>query len=169
VCFINPDDTAVPTVQRCLAGDVYDCVVIGAGVRLPSSQLVLFEAVVNAVHRAAPARVLAADGRRALTERQWKVRHVPNPRGQRDSTGRLFQFDNYFPLGSDFVRVRVEFRLIRSDDDGFIFEGNMSAQARYRPGVFDEVCLERKIMPDGCLPKSHDSNACGKNEPLHVW
>src|SRR5215472_16702591 len=38
---------------RCLAGDVYDCVVIGAGVRLPPSRLVLFEAVVNAVHRTA--------------------------------------------------------------------------------------------------------------------
>src|ERR1700678_4614722 len=25
-CFINPDKTAVPTVERCLAGHVYDCV-----------------------------------------------------------------------------------------------------------------------------------------------
>ena len=46
-CFINPDKTAVPTVERCLAGHVYDCVVIGAGLRLPPSRLVLFEAVVN--------------------------------------------------------------------------------------------------------------------------
>ena len=29
-CFINPDGTAVPTVERCLAEHVYDCVVIGA-------------------------------------------------------------------------------------------------------------------------------------------
>jgi hypothetical protein len=63
VCFINPDDTAVPTVQRCLAGDVYDCVVIGAGVRLPLSQLVLFEAVVNVVHRAAPQAAIAFNSR----------------------------------------------------------------------------------------------------------
>ena len=47
-CFITPDKTAVPTVERCLAGHVYDCVVIGAGLRLPPSRLVLFEAVVNA-------------------------------------------------------------------------------------------------------------------------
>src|SRR5215469_9206106 len=52
ICFINPDETAVPTVERCLAGDAYDCVVIGAGVRLPPNRLVLFEAVVNAIHRA---------------------------------------------------------------------------------------------------------------------
>jgi hypothetical protein len=63
VCFINPDDTAVPTVERCLAGDLYDCVVIGAGVRLQPSQLVLFEAVVNAVHRAAPQAAIAFNTR----------------------------------------------------------------------------------------------------------
>ena len=58
-CFINPDETAVPTVERCLADHVYDCVVIGGGLRLPPSRLVLFEAVVNAVHRAAPRAAIA--------------------------------------------------------------------------------------------------------------
>ena len=58
-CFINPDETAVPTVERCLGDAAYDCVVIGAGLRLPPSQLVLFEAVVNAVHRAAPQAAIA--------------------------------------------------------------------------------------------------------------
>jgi hypothetical protein len=63
VCFINPDETAVPSVERCLASDVYDCVVIGAGVRLPPSRLVVFEAVVNAVHRAAPQAAIAFNTR----------------------------------------------------------------------------------------------------------
>ena len=58
-CFISPDETAVPTVERCLADHVYDCVVIGAGVRLPPNRLALFEAVVNAVHRAAPRAAIA--------------------------------------------------------------------------------------------------------------
>ena len=62
-CFINPDKTAVPTVERCLAGHVYDCVVIGAGLRLPPSRLVLFEAVVNAIHRAAPQAAIAFNTR----------------------------------------------------------------------------------------------------------
>ena len=62
-CFIKPDETAVPTIERCLAGDVYDCVVIGAGVRTLPNQLVLFEAVVNAIHRAAPQAAIAFNTR----------------------------------------------------------------------------------------------------------
>src|SRR5690242_4693400 len=62
-CFINPDGTAVPTVERRLAGSHYDCVVIGAGVRLPPSRLALFEAVVNAIHRAAPQTAIAFNTR----------------------------------------------------------------------------------------------------------
>lgn len=34
-CLINPDETAVSTVDRRLSGEQYDCVVVGAGVRLP--------------------------------------------------------------------------------------------------------------------------------------
>ena len=62
-CFIKPDETAVPTIERCLTDNVYDCVVIGAGVRLPPSRLVVFEAVVNAVHRAAPQAAIAFNTR----------------------------------------------------------------------------------------------------------
>jgi hypothetical protein len=62
-CFINPDETAVPTVERRLAEGRYDCVVIGAGVRLPPSRLVLFEALVNAIHRAAPGAAVAFNTR----------------------------------------------------------------------------------------------------------
>jgi hypothetical protein len=62
-CFIKPDETAVPTIERCLAGDIYDCVVIGAGVRLPPKGLMLFERVVNAVHRAAPQAAIAFNTR----------------------------------------------------------------------------------------------------------
>ena len=62
-CFIKPDETAVPTVERRLAGGRYDCVVVGAGVRLPPSQLALFEAVVNAIHRAAPQTAIAFNTR----------------------------------------------------------------------------------------------------------
>ncbi len=62
-CFINPDETAVPTVERCLADVHYDCVVVGAGLRLPPSRLALFEAVVNAIHRAAPQTTIAFNSR----------------------------------------------------------------------------------------------------------
>src|SRR5262245_34135373 len=63
VCFINPDETAVPTVERHLADGRYDCVVVGAGVRLPPSRLTLFEAVVHAIHRAAPGAAIAFNSR----------------------------------------------------------------------------------------------------------
>ena len=59
ICLIRPDDSAVPTVERNLAAMKWDCVVIGAGVRLPPQGLGLFEAVVNAVHRGAPASTIA--------------------------------------------------------------------------------------------------------------
>jgi hypothetical protein len=62
-CFINPDETAVPTVERCLAAGRYDCVVVGAGVRLPPNRLALFEAVVNAIRRAAPQTPIAFNTR----------------------------------------------------------------------------------------------------------
>jgi hypothetical protein len=61
ICFINPDETAGPTVERCLANGTYDC--IGAGVRLPPNRLLLFEAVVNAIHRGAPRAAIAFNTR----------------------------------------------------------------------------------------------------------
>jgi len=62
-CFIQHDETAVPTIERCVAADVYDCVVIGAGVRLPPNGLMLFEKVINVVHRAAPQAAIAFNTR----------------------------------------------------------------------------------------------------------
>jgi hypothetical protein len=53
-CLVQPDATAVPAVERWLGAATYNCVVIGAGVRLPPKNLLLFEAIVNAVHKAAP-------------------------------------------------------------------------------------------------------------------
>jgi hypothetical protein len=54
VGLFRPDETAGPNVERLLASKSYDCVVIGAGVRLSSRLLPVFEAVINAVHKAAP-------------------------------------------------------------------------------------------------------------------
>jgi len=63
VCLIRPDETARQTVERHLGSARYDCVVIGAGVRLPPQGLALFEVVVNAVHRAAPTAAIAFNTR----------------------------------------------------------------------------------------------------------
>jgi hypothetical protein len=61
--YIRPDETAGPTVERQLASKSYDCVVIGAGVRLPPRRLPIFEIVINAVHKAAPGAAIAFNTR----------------------------------------------------------------------------------------------------------
>ena len=63
VGMIRPDESAGPTVERQLASKSYDCVVIGAGVRLPPRGLALFEVVINAVHKAAPGAAIAFNTR----------------------------------------------------------------------------------------------------------
>ena len=63
LAMIRPDETAGPAVERQLASKSYDCVVIGAGVRLPPRGLALFEAVINAVHKAAPGAAIAFNTR----------------------------------------------------------------------------------------------------------
>jgi hypothetical protein len=63
VVLIRPDETAGPTIESRLASKSYDCVVIGAGVRLPPRRVAVFEAVINAVHRAAPGASIAFNTR----------------------------------------------------------------------------------------------------------
>ena len=61
--YLKPDETAGPTVERQLASARYDCVVIGGGIRLPPSQLGVFEIVVNAVRKSAPGAAIAFNTR----------------------------------------------------------------------------------------------------------
>ena len=63
VGYIRPDETAGPTVERQLRSANYDCVVIGAGVRLPPRHLALFEVVINTVRKAAPGAAIAFNTR----------------------------------------------------------------------------------------------------------
>lgn len=58
-CSVKPDDTAGREVESALTGGGVDCVVIGAGLRVPPPSLALFERVLNAVHRAAPEAAIA--------------------------------------------------------------------------------------------------------------
>jgi hypothetical protein len=59
LCLVRPDETAGSAVERHLSAKSYDCVVIGAGVRLPPRGLALFEVIINAVHKAAPTAAIA--------------------------------------------------------------------------------------------------------------
>ena len=50
-------------LQKQLAAAAYDSVVIGAGIRLPPKSLLLFETVINAVHKGAPNASIAFNTR----------------------------------------------------------------------------------------------------------
>jgi hypothetical protein len=63
VGLIRPDETAGPAVERLVTSKSYDCVVIGAGVRLPPRSLVLFEVVINAIRKSAPGAAIAFNTR----------------------------------------------------------------------------------------------------------
>ena len=63
LCLLQPDETAGADVEQMLKAHAYDCVVIGAGIRLPPRSLPMFEAVINAVHRAAPSAAIAFNTR----------------------------------------------------------------------------------------------------------
>jgi hypothetical protein len=53
--YIDTGETAEAVVRQALEDDSYDCVMIGAGVRLPPDHFLLFEKLINVVHRhAAP-------------------------------------------------------------------------------------------------------------------
>jgi hypothetical protein len=54
-CLIDLGDTAEAVTAEALKSHRFDCVLIGAGLRLPPERLVLFEKIVNLIHRLAPA------------------------------------------------------------------------------------------------------------------
>ena len=59
-CMITPDEAGRAMLEKTLKGVA---VVIGGGLRIPPKSLALFEMVVNAVHKAAPAATIAFNTR----------------------------------------------------------------------------------------------------------
>jgi hypothetical protein len=59
LCLIRPDDSSSSTLERDLAATIYDCVVIGGGIRIPPKRLLLFEKLINTVHRSAASAFIA--------------------------------------------------------------------------------------------------------------
>ena len=54
-CLIDLGETAEEVATRALKSMKFDCVIIGAGLRQPTAQLLLFERVINLIHALAPA------------------------------------------------------------------------------------------------------------------
>ena len=63
LCLVTPDASAAAAVAQKLAAVAYDVVVIGGGLRIPAPSLLLFEQLVNAVHKGAPQAALAFNTR----------------------------------------------------------------------------------------------------------
>jgi hypothetical protein len=53
-CLIDLGDTAEAVTAEALRSGNFDCVLIGAGLRQPPERLLLFEKIVNLIHRLAP-------------------------------------------------------------------------------------------------------------------
>ncbi len=52
--FVDHGETAASAVESMLAERVYDCILIGAGVRTDPEEFTLFETLVNVIHAKAP-------------------------------------------------------------------------------------------------------------------
>ena len=57
--FMFRSETAAEELQARLEGQAYDCIVVGAGVRLPPKNLHLLEKVIHAIRRGAPETPIA--------------------------------------------------------------------------------------------------------------
>ena len=53
-CLIDLGDTAEAVTVDALTSRDFDCVLIGAGLRQPPERLLLFERIINLIHRLAP-------------------------------------------------------------------------------------------------------------------
>lgn len=53
-CLIDLGDTAEAVSAQALKSRDFDCVLIGAGLRQPPERLLLFERIINLIHRLAP-------------------------------------------------------------------------------------------------------------------
>jgi hypothetical protein len=53
-CLVDLGETAESVVSDTLSREKFDCIMIGAGVRILPQHTVLFEKIINAIHQKAP-------------------------------------------------------------------------------------------------------------------
>jgi hypothetical protein len=53
--YVDDGKTAEATLTKALESDGYDCIMIGAGLRIVPPYFLLFEKLINVIHRHAPA------------------------------------------------------------------------------------------------------------------
>ena len=76
-CLVAPGESAEAAVEAALQARSFACIVIGAGLREPPDHLLLFEKILNLVHRLAPHAHIAFNTAPADTVeavRRWVAR-----------------------------------------------------------------------------------------------
>ena len=63
LCLVRPDKSASSALERNLGAATSACVVIGGGIRIPPKSLLLFETLINVVHKSAPSAFIAFNTR----------------------------------------------------------------------------------------------------------
>jgi hypothetical protein len=58
LCLLRDDDGDIALIEAALRGRRWDVIVVGAGIRLQAKHHLLFERIVNLVHREAPASAI---------------------------------------------------------------------------------------------------------------
>lgn len=53
-CLVRPDNSAPAEVEQALSGNLYDCIVIGGGIRLAQNSVPVFEAILAKIRQTAP-------------------------------------------------------------------------------------------------------------------
>lgn len=54
ICFVDLGETAESVVSDTFSREKFDCILVGAGVRLLPQHTVMFEKIINAIHQKAP-------------------------------------------------------------------------------------------------------------------
>ncbi|WP_428324371.1 hypothetical protein [Nitrosopumilus sp.] len=58
ICLINPDGSDIDIISQKLSKGKFNCVLIGAGVRVSPEYFLLFEKAINLVHQNAPSSII---------------------------------------------------------------------------------------------------------------
>jgi hypothetical protein len=58
LCLLRDEPADIARIEATLRGRRYDAIVVGAGIRLQAKHHLLFEKIVNIVHREAPGAVI---------------------------------------------------------------------------------------------------------------
>jgi hypothetical protein len=79
VCLVTPGEAAEAEVEAVLRANSFVCIIIGAGLREPPEHLLLFERIVNVIHRFAPCARIAFNTTPADTAEAVRRWVAPRP------------------------------------------------------------------------------------------